>query len=126
MDFAEQIARDARERVAQDISLASWAAHYGVELESCDVDFMFGEPTPERTYEARIEAEQSGQIEVFEDLALRAKTAEHVTRGTVFLKSDGRVDEDFKQDIDLKYRKQRMVRAHATSDPMLKPPLVSC
>ena len=126
VDFAEQIARDARERVAQDISLASWAAHYGVELESCDVDFMFGEPTPERTYEARIEAEQSGQIEVFEDLALRAKTAEHVTRGTVFLKSDGRVDEDFKQDIDPKYRKQRMVRAHATSDPMLKPPLVSC
>ena len=85
---------------------------------------MFGEPTPERTYEARVEAEQSGQIDTFKDLALRAKVAELVTRDALFLTPDGAEDKGFKHEIDAKYRKQQMVRAHATSDPMLKPPLV--
>ncbi|MBX9035158.1 hypothetical protein [Gordonibacter massiliensis (ex Traore et al. 2017)] len=122
--FAERIDRDARDRVAQDIALASWATRYGIELDDSDIDFMFGEPTPERTYEARVEAEQSGQIDTFKDLALRAKVAELVTRDALFLTPDGAEDKGFKHEIDAKYRKQQMVRAHATSDPMLKPPLV--
>lgn len=123
--FAEQIDRDARDRVAQDIALASWATRYGIGLNDDDIDFMFGEPTPERTYEARVEAEQSGRIDTFKDLALRAKVAELVTRDALFLAPDGVEDKGFKHEIEAKYRKQQMVRAHATSDPMLKPPLVA-
>lgn len=123
--FAEQINNDARERVVQDIALASWASHYGIELNDDDIDFMFGEPTPERTYEARVEAEASGQIETFKDLALRAKVAEHITSEAVFLGPDGAEDDSFKKSIELKYQKQHMVRAHATADPMMKPPLVA-
>ncbi|RDB63358.1 hypothetical protein C1878_05745 [Gordonibacter sp. 28C] len=122
--FAEQIDRDARDRVTQDIALASWATRFGIELNDDDIDFMFGEPTPERTYEARVEAEQSGRIDTFKDLALRAKVAEIVTRDALFLTPDGAEDKGFKHEIEAKYRKQQMVRAHATSDPMLKPPLV--
>ena len=122
--FAEQIDRDARDRVAQDIALASWATRYGIGLNDDDIDFMFGEPTPERTYEARVEAEQSGRIDTFKDLALRAKVAELVTRDALFLAPDGTEDKGFKHEIEAKYRKQQMVRAHATSDPMLKPPMV--
>lgn len=64
IDFDEQVAQDAHDRIAQDIALAAWATHYGVELNDDDIDFMFGEPTPERTYEARVEAEQTGRLEI--------------------------------------------------------------
>lgn len=122
--FAEQVKQDARDRVSQDIALASWATHFAIEIDDDDIDFVFGEPTPEKTYEARVEAEQSGRIDMFKDLALRAKIAEDITRHTVFLNAARDEDEGFKQEIEMKYHKQHMVRNHATSDPMLKPPMV--
>jgi trigger factor len=123
-DFAAQVHQDAVDRISQDIALASWANHFDVQLEDEDIDFMFGEPTPERTYEARVEAEQSGQIDGFKDLALRAKVTELVTKGATFVRADGSVDEDFKSDLETKYKKLAMVKAHATAAPMLKPPMV--
>lgn len=122
--FAEQIQRDARERIAEDIALASWATHFGIKLDDKDIDFMFGEPTPERTYEARVEAEQSGQIETFKDLALRAKVTEDITRNAVFLKPNGGEDKSFEDEIQMKFKKLEMVRNHATAAPMKQPPMV--
>lgn len=122
--FAEQIQRDARERIAEDIALASWATHFDIKLDDKDIDFMFGEPTPERTYEARIEAEQSGQIETFKDLALRAKVTEDITRNAVFLNSNGAEDKSFEDEIQMKFKKLEMVRNHATAAPMKQPPMV--
>lgn len=124
LQFAEQVAKDAHDRIAQDVALASWASHNDVVLEDDDIDFMFGEPTPERTYEARVEAEQTGQIDAFKDLALRAKAAELLTRGATFVDADGNVDEGFKEAVDMKYAKLQQVRDHATSDPMTAPPMV--
>ncbi len=123
--FAEQVRADARERVMQDVALASWARHFDIAIEDSDIDFMFGEPTPERTFEARTEAEATGRIDMFKDLALRAKVAQEIAREATYLAPDGSVDESFKTDVELKYHKQQMVRAHATSDPMLKPPMVA-
>lgn len=124
LQFADQVAKDAHDRIAQDIALASWATHNKVELTDEDIDFMFGEPTPERTYEARVEAEQSGQIDTFKDLALRAKVAEMLTRNAIYIDADGNVDENFKQAVNLRYEKLQKVRDHATSDPMMAPPMV--
>ncbi|MEC4273447.1 hypothetical protein VJ923_09790 [Adlercreutzia sp. R25] len=123
--FFEQIARDARERVRQDVALAAWATHFGISLTDEDIDFMFGEPTPEKTYAARVEAEQSGQIDAFKDLALRAKVAENLTRSAVFVGEDGAVDHEFKRAVDEKYRKLQMVRRHATAAPMTTPPMIN-
>lgn len=122
--FLDQIYRDARDRVAQDIALAAWATYYDISIDDEDIDFMFGEPTPERTYAARVEAEASGQIDVIKDLALRAKVARKLTYGATYVTSDGVEDTDFKMEIEMKYQKQQMVRAHATSDPMIKPPMI--
>ncbi len=123
-DFTSQVHQDASNRISQDIALASWANHFDVQLEDEDINFMFGEPTPERTYEARVEAEQSGQIDGFKDLALRAKVTELVTKSATYVRADGSVDEDFKSDLETKYKKLAMVKAHATAAPMLKPPMV--
>lgn len=122
--FAEEIQHDAHQRVCEDIALASWATHYSIELDDKDIDFMFGEPTPERTYEARVEAEQSGQIETFKDLALRAKVTEDITRNAVFVNSDGDEDKSFQDEIRMKFKKLEMVRMHATAEPMKQPPMV--
>lgn len=124
LSFAEQIIDDAEARVAQDIALAVWANHFDITLSDGDIDFMFGEPTPERTFEARVSAEQSGQIDTFKDLALRAKVAGILTQEAVFVNSDGAEDADFKKIIQEKYRKLEMVKQHATSKPMMEPPLV--
>lgn len=124
LSFAEQVERDARNRVSQDVALAAWATHFGVELTDEDIDFMFGEPTPERTYEARVEAEQSGQIDTFKDLALRAKVTEQITRGAIYLGADGCEDKSFEDNVALKYQKLQMVREHATAEPMTAPPMV--
>ena len=85
---------------------------------------MFGEPTPERTYEARVEAEQSGQIETFKDLALRAKVTEDTTRNAGFLNPHGGEDKSFEDEIQMKFKKLEMVRNHATAAPMKQPPMV--
>lgn len=124
LEFAEQVAKDAHDRIAQDVALASWATHNGIELSDEDIDFMFGEPTPERTFAARMEAEQSGQIETFKDLALRAKVAEMLTRSAKYVDSAGNEDAEFKQAVDTKYEKLQRVRDHATSEPMTAPPMV--
>lgn len=123
-DFNEQVAQDAHDRIAQDIALASWATHHGVELNDDDINFLFGEPTPERTYEPRVEAEQTGQLDVFKDLALRAKVAEILTRDAIFVNPDGTENQDFKLAVNDKYEKLQRVREHATSDPMIAPPMV--
>ena len=124
IEFAQQVAQDARDRVAQDIALASWATHFDVTIQDEDVDFLFGEPTPERTYEARVEAEQTGQIDTFRDLALRAKVAELIARDARYLAPDGSPDEGFGKAVERRYEKLRMVREHATGAPMTAPPLV--
>lgn len=124
ISFAEQIEHDARSRVIQDVALASWATHFDIKLSDEDIDFMFGEPTPERTYEARVEAEQSGQIDTFKDLALRAKVTEQITRGAMYIGPDGNEDKEFEDEIALKYNKLDLVRNHATSEPMTAPPMV--
>lgn len=124
VDFGEQIAKDAHDRIAQDIALASYATHEGIALDDGDIDFMFGEPTPERTFAARMEAEQSGQIDTFKDLALRAKIAEMLTRSAIYVDENGNEDKDFKKAVDDKYEKLQRVRDHATSEPMMAPPMV--
>ena len=124
ISFAEQIRQDAHERVCEDIALASWATHFDIKLDDKDIDFMFGEPTPERTYEARVEAEQSGQIETFKDLALRAKVTEDITRNAIFINQEGVEDASFEDEIQMKFKKLEMVRKHATAAPMKQPPMV--
>ncbi len=121
-ELEAQMARDARERVAQDIALAAYAVHEGIELADSDVNAMFSQPTPEKTYESRMQAEQSGEIDTIRDLALRAKVAEMLTKTAVFLNSDGTEDTVLKADVDEKYRKLDAVRAHATGKPMIAMP----
>lgn len=117
--FLEQVRCDAYERVSQDISLAAYARHEGVVVDDGDIDAIFSQPTPEKTFEARKEAEQSGEIEGMRDLALRMKVAEILTRSAVFRTPDGAVDEGFHRDIEQKYKKLNAVKKHATAKPML-------
>lgn len=116
----ERIRQDAYDRVSQDIALAAYACHYGIGLEDCDVDAMFSQPTPEKTYEARKRAEQTGEIAKIRDLALRAKAAEAATRRAVFKAFDGDDDGGFSVEVERRYEKLRAVRDHATSAPLLR------
>lgn len=117
--FEAQMLKDAHDRIAQDIALASYAKHFDIELDDEDINAMFSKPTPEQTYEARRDAEATGQIDDIKDLALRAKVTEMLTRSATYRTADGTVDESFKKDIDEKYRKLQAVRDHATAAPMM-------
>lgn len=117
--FMEQVRSDAYERVSQDIALAAYARHEGIAINDSDVDAVFSQPTPEKTFEARKGAEQSGEIEGMRDLALRMKVAEVLTRSAVFRTVDGTVDEGFRNDVERKYEKLNAVKRHATAKPMV-------
>lgn len=118
-EFLEQIQKDAHDRVSQDIALASYASHLGIQLDDSDINAMFSQPTPERTYESRRRAEQTGEIDRIRDLAIRAKTAEVITRKAVFRTLDGGVDDSFSGEVEKRYAKLHAVRTHVTSEPLL-------
>lgn len=118
-ELLEQIQGDAHDRVSQDIALVSYASHFGIQLDDGDINVMFSQPTPERTYESRQRAEQTGEIDRIRDLAIRAKTAEVITRKAVFRTPDGGVDESFSGEVERRYAKLHAVRTHVTSEPLL-------
>ena len=121
-EFLDQVHQDAHDRVSQDIAVAAYAHQTGVTLDDKDINAMFLQPTPEKSFESRQQAERTGEIENIRDLALRAKTAELLTRSAIFLKEDGSQDEEFQKAVKEKYQKLQAVRDHATAAPMVKRP----
>lgn len=117
-DYYAHLYIDAEQRIRQDIALMSYARYHGLAVTDQDVNASFLLPTPEKTSEARQNADQSGLTSVFRDLALRSKSAEHATRNSIFVDANGEEDKQFSEDLVLMFHKQQAVREHATAAPM--------
>jgi trigger factor len=116
--FQAQLRHDAHNRVAQDIALMLYANKQGIEISNEDIDAAFGQPTPEKTHEARIQAEQRGTMAQMHDIALRKKAAAIATRQAVYKKPDGDIDRAFGKAVEEVLDKQERIDDFASSDPM--------
>ncbi len=116
--FESQLIDDARERVSQDIALMLYANHEGIVVNDDDLNAVFAQPTPEKTYEARMQVEQAGNISNMRDLARRAKASEEATRKAIYKDVAGKVDDGFAHEIVKLLEKRRLVRKHIAAEPM--------
>lgn len=116
--FQTQLEDDARQRISEDIALMLYARKQGVSIEDKDIDAAFGQPTPEKTYEARKQAEQSGTIAQMHDVALRKKAAAIATRQAVYRNKQGVIDVSFKTAVEDVLLRQEKIDCFTSSDPM--------
>ncbi|MDR0500569.1 MAG: hypothetical protein LBG97_04915 [Coriobacteriales bacterium] len=113
----ELLLADAKERIRQDLALLAYARHFGLTVTDDDINANFLQPTPEKTFAARADANQSGSIGIFKNLSMRAKAAEYATQQGEFVDANGKLDKQFYSDVTQMYANQQAVRAHTTALP---------